>query len=183
MKTPATPTATAARASVSTNCALAAGRFALPARLLHRMRGVENHGRADRRHDRQRTHVGDQRIVAEGGAALAEQDVGVAALSSSLASTFFMSQGARNWPFLTLITRPVLAAATRRSVWRRQEGRYLQDVDDLAHVGALFFSVDVGQNRNAEFLLEVGKTSSAFSRPIPRLPTSEERFALSNEDL
>ena len=37
---------------------------------------------------------------------------------ASLEATFFMSQGARNWPFLTLIALPVSAAASSRSVWR-----------------------------------------------------------------
>jgi hypothetical protein len=32
--------------------------------------------------------------------------------------TFFMSHGARNWPFLMLIALPVAAAASSRSVWR-----------------------------------------------------------------
>ena len=45
--------------------AVAAGLVALPARLLHRMGGVEHHRRAEPRHDRQRPHVGDQRVVAE----------------------------------------------------------------------------------------------------------------------
>ena len=50
--------------------ALAARGAALPARLLHRMRRVEHHRIAGARHDRQRAHVGDQRVVAEAGAAL-----------------------------------------------------------------------------------------------------------------
>ena len=32
-----------------------------------------------------------------------------------------MSQGARNWPFFTLIARPVRPAATSRSVWRQRK--------------------------------------------------------------
>src|SRR5712691_8165338 len=40
--------------------ALAARRRALPARLLHRMGGIEDHRRADAREDRQRAHVGDE---------------------------------------------------------------------------------------------------------------------------
>ena len=47
MNTPATPTATAARASDSDEAAVAAGRAALPAGLLHRMGGVEDHRGAE----------------------------------------------------------------------------------------------------------------------------------------
>ncbi len=42
------------------------------------MRGVEHHRRAERRHDRQRPHVGDQRVVTEGSAALGHQHIGIA---------------------------------------------------------------------------------------------------------
>ena len=78
MKTAATPTATAARAMHRGELALAAGGGALPARLLHRVGGVHHHRVAGARHDRQAAHVGDQRVVAEGDAALAEQDALVA---------------------------------------------------------------------------------------------------------
>ena len=78
MKTPATPTATAARASTGTNSRSPARGGALPARLLHRMGGVENHRRAGRaRQDRQRPHIGNERVVAEGRAALGHQHVAV----------------------------------------------------------------------------------------------------------
>ena len=43
MNTAATPTATAARASTGDELALAAAGAALPARLLHRVGGVEHH--------------------------------------------------------------------------------------------------------------------------------------------
>ena len=80
MNTPATPTATAARASTGTNSRSPPDEVPLPARLLHRMGGVENHRRAGRaRHDRQRAHVGHQRVVAERCAALGQQDVRIAA--------------------------------------------------------------------------------------------------------
>ena len=75
MKTPATPTATAARASTGTNSRWPPEEAALPARLLHRMGGVENDRRAGLAQDRQRAHVGDQRVVAEADAALGHQHV------------------------------------------------------------------------------------------------------------
>ncbi len=131
MKTPATPTATAARASVATKRRSPPESRPLPARLLHGMRGVENDRRADLFHDRQGAHVGDQRVVAEGGAALGDEHVCVARAPVTLATTFFMSHGARNCPFFTLTTLPVFAAATSRVGLARQEGRDLQHVDDL----------------------------------------------------
>ena len=38
-----------------------------------------------------------------------------------LAAAFFMSHGARNWPFLMLIGLPVAPAASSRSVWRHRK--------------------------------------------------------------
>ncbi len=84
MNTAATPTATAARASTGTNSRSPPLALALPARLLHRMGGVEHHRIAGLGHDRQGAHVGDQRVVAEAHAALAQQDVLVAGLGHFL---------------------------------------------------------------------------------------------------
>ena len=78
MNTPATPTATAARASTGTNSRCPPEALPLPARQLHRMRRIEHHRAAGAAHHRQRAHVGDQVVVAEGEAALADHDVLVA---------------------------------------------------------------------------------------------------------
>ena len=48
-----------------------------------------------------------------------------------LATTFFMSQGARNWPFLTLTTLPVCGRGDQQIGLAAQEGRDLQHVDRL----------------------------------------------------
>ena len=76
MNTPATPTATAARARTGDKLALPARGGALPARLLHGMGGVEYDGRADFGEDRQRPHVRHQRVVAEADAALGNEHIG-----------------------------------------------------------------------------------------------------------
>ena len=75
MNTPATPAATAARASTGTNSRWPPRRRALPARQLHRMRGVEHDRAAGGAHDRERAHVGHEVVIAERRAALAHQDV------------------------------------------------------------------------------------------------------------
>ena len=75
MNTPATPAATAARASTGTNSRWPPLGAALPARQLHRMRGVEDDRAAGVAHDRERAHVGDEVVVAERRAALAHHDV------------------------------------------------------------------------------------------------------------
>ena len=55
--------------------ALAAGTGALAARLLDRMRGVNDHRIAGRRQHRQGAHVADQRVVTETGPALGQQNL------------------------------------------------------------------------------------------------------------
>ena len=58
---------------------LAAGGCPLPSRLLHGMRRVEDHRRpGGAREDRQRAHVGHERVVAEGCAALGDEHVAIA---------------------------------------------------------------------------------------------------------
>ena len=54
---------------------IAARRCPLPARLLHRMRRIENDRRTCLRHLRQRPHVDDERVVAEARAAFGDQHV------------------------------------------------------------------------------------------------------------
>ena len=184
MKRPATPTATAARASTGTMRAVAAGRRALPARLLHRMGGVEDHRSAGCRHDRQGAHVGDQRVVAEADAALGDQHVGVAARRSTLATTFFMSQGARNWPFLTLTTRAGAAAATSRSVWRHRKAGICRTSTTSATSAHWPRLVHVGQRRGMPSSRgRRRRSASALSRPRPRWPAALVRLALSKEVL
>ena len=68
-----------------------------------------------------------------------------------------MSQGARNWPFLTLTTRPVAAAATSRSVWRQRKAgicRTSTTSATRAHCCASCTSVRIG---NAELLADLGE--------------------------
>jgi len=76
--------------------ALAAAGAALSARQLHRVRGVENDRRTGVAHDGQR------------------------AASRALSITFFMSPGARNWPFLMFTGLPLTAQARMKSVWRHR---------------------------------------------------------------
>ncbi len=137
MKTPATPTATAARASTGTNSRCAAAGGALAARLLDGMGGVEDHRRADLGHDRQAAHVGDAACCSRRRRHARSRITLSLPLSVTLAATLTMSQGARNWPFLTLTTRPVLRSRDEQVRLAAEEGRDLQHVDDLGDRGAL----------------------------------------------
>jgi hypothetical protein len=82
------------------------------------VRAVE-HDRAVRagRHLGQGTEIHHEFVVAERNAALGDKNARVPRVGIFW-TTFVMSHGARNWPFLTFTVLPVSPAATSRSVWR-----------------------------------------------------------------
>ncbi len=119
------------------------------------------------RQHRQRAHVGDQRVVAERHAALGDQHIAIAG-AGDFGTTLAMSHGARNWPFLTLTARPVLAAATNRSVCRQRNAgicKISTTSATRAHCSGSCTSVSTG---TPSFSRSSAKIASALSRPMPR---------------
>src|SRR5205807_296056 len=57
-----------------------------------------------------------------------------------LSTTFFMSPGATNWPFLTLTGLPVAAAARSRSVWRHRNAGIWSTSSTSAAIGPIWTS-------------------------------------------
>ena len=78
-----------------------------------------------------------------------------------------MSHGARNWPFLTLTTLPVAAAASNRSVCRHRNAGNLQDVDGLRDLSALRGLMDVGEHGHAERGANFGKDRQRLPQADP----------------
>src|SRR3954471_2689431 len=100
-----------------------------------------------------------------------------------LDTTLAMSQGARNWPFLTLTTLPVAAAANRRSVCRHRNAgicRMSTACATSAHCVASCTSVRTGSPRDDRILAKIG---SDWASPRPRAADALVRLALSNEVL
>ncbi len=98
-------------------------------------------------------------------------------------TTLAMSQGARNCPFFTLIARPVLAAAIKRSVCRQRNAGICKTSTTsatAAHWPGSCTSVSTG---TPSFSRSSAKIASALSRPMPRALLRLVRFALSNEVL
>ena len=95
---PATPAATAARASTGNELALAALVVPCPpaagSNALHR-----HDGAAGRAHDGERAHVGDEIVVADVAPRSHTRMLSRPLASRALATTLAMSSGARNWPF------------------------------------------------------------------------------------
>jgi hypothetical protein len=98
-------------------------------------------------------------------------------------ATFAMSQGARNWPFLTLTARPVRAAATRRSVCRHRKAGIWSTSTTSATGAHWSFSCTSVRTGRPSVSLTSAKIDRALSRPMPRALDAEVRFALSKEDL
>ncbi len=105
------------------------------------------------------------------------------AASRALSMTFFMSCGARNWPFLILTGLPLCAQARMKSVCRHRKAGVCS-TSTTAATGAIsstsWMSVSTGTPISR---LTVARISSPFSMPSPRKDLPDERFALSNEDL
>ena len=73
-----------------------------------------------------------------------------------------MSQGARNWPFFTLIAAPVAPAASRRSVWRERKAGICRTSTASATGAQSGGQVDVGQDRAADAVADGGEHREAL---------------------
>ena len=125
------PTAAAARARCGTYSRWPPEAVAEPAGQLHAVRGVEDDRVAERAHLRQRAEVDDEVVVAEGRAALGEQDPAPRRPPRASRPRCAISGGERNWPFLTLTARPVAGGGHEQVGLAAEERRDLQHVDDL----------------------------------------------------
>src|SRR5690606_11502566 len=97
----------------------------------------------------------------------------------ALSITFFMSCGARNWPFLMFTGRPLCATARMKSVWRHRKAGVCS-TSQTAAAGAmsssLCTSVITGTPSSA---LTLASTARPASRPGPRKLLPLLRLALS----
>jgi hypothetical protein len=79
-----------------------------------------------------------------------------------LSITFFMSCGARNWPFLMFTGLPDCAAAWMKSVWRHRNAGVCSTSTTLAASVMSSVGVHVGQHGQAEFALHLGQDLEAL---------------------
>src|SRR6516225_4904185 len=103
--------------------------------------------------------------------------------SRALSTTFFMSDGARNWPFLMFTGLPAEATAWMKSVWRQRNAGVCSTSTIFATVGtssSVCTSVSTGTPTD---LRTFARISSPFSIPGPRYDLPELRLALSYDDL
>src|SRR5262249_9632371 len=125
---------------------LAAGSTSLPARLLHRVRRIEDHRRAGLlAQDRQRPHIGYQRVVTERSAALSDQDIGITGAGD-------LRNYVGHIPWRQELALLDIDRATRSRCRNQEVGltaqkrRDLQNIDHFSDTGALLDLVHVGED-------------------------------------
>ena len=146
--------------------ALAPGGGALAARLLDRVGRVHHHRIAGAGHDRQRPHVGDEGVVAEGDAALAEQETAVAG-RGDLGRDVGHVPRSEELALLDVDRGTGLACGQEEVGLARQEGGDLEHVDRLGGRGAVGGGVDVGQHRAADAGADLREDAQALVHAEP----------------
>ena len=140
------------RAQNRNKFAFATGFVALPAWLLHRMRGVEYHGACAVRLRLAGRAYRRRRVVTERNAALVTStyDSAPVIFSRRLHVT------GKKRPFFTLMALPVLAAAIRRSVWRQRNAGICRTSTATADARIVSF-VNVGEHWHLQFIADFGE--------------------------
>ena len=136
--------------------ALASGTRALSAGLLHRVRGVENHGRAGGREHRQRAHVGYDRVVAEAGAALGHEHAGIAG-ARNLADHVRHVPRRQELALLHVHGAARLGRGHEQIGLAAEERGNLHHVDDGARRCAVRLGVHVGEHGQTGDLANLGE--------------------------
>ena len=176
MKTPGDPDRHGRARQNRDELALPAGRRPLPARLLHRMGGVENHRRAGLAgHDRQRAHVGDEGVVAEADAPLGDEHVGRTG-RVELRDHVLHVPGRKKLPLLDVDRSARARRGNQQVGLAAKESGDLQRVDGLGDRSALGALVHVGDHRQAEAFADVGEHRQRRREPQP--PRARARGAV-----
>ena len=157
---------------------LPAAGFSRAARQLHGMRHVKNHRAAGLAHDRKRTHVDHQILIAEGSAAFGQKNACRCPVSATFSTALAISHGERNCPFFRFTTRPVFPAATSRSVCRERNAGICSTSATSATGAACEGFVNVGQNGNAETVFDFLQDAQAFGKPRPAIRVSGRAIGL-----
>ena len=185
MNRPATPAATAARASTGTNSRWPpeACRPAPPGSCTEWV-ASNTTGQPVARMIGERAHVGDQVVVAEAEAALAHHDLRRCRCERALSTTLRISHGERNWPFLMLTGLPGAATRRMKLVCRHRNAGRLQHIDHGGDFRERRVLVHIGEHRHAERrCAPTRSTLQPGCQPGPRKLAREERLALSKEAL
>ena len=129
------------------------------------MGAVEDHRHAEAAHDRQRAEIADQGVVAEGGAAL-DQDQVAAALGAELGDDVGAVPGREELALLDADGATAARAGLDQVGLPAEQGRDLQEVDDRGDLGHLPGLVHVGGDRQAGGVLDPGEDAQALVQAV-----------------
>src|SRR5688572_6520558 len=101
----------------------------------------------------------------------------------ALSTTFFMSHGERNWPFLMLTGLPAFATAWMKSVWRHSIAGVCSTSTTAATSCIGVYSCTSVSTGTPICRFTSASTRSPSSMPGPRKLFADERLALSKLDL
>ena len=139
---------------------------------------IEDNRIAKGPHDRECPEINHQIIVSERCPPFGYKKI-LLPVEINLSMMFFMSQGARNWPFFDIYRLAGLRCCKDQVGLPAEEGR---DLENIKHFRCGFYFIhrmDIGQNRHIKPALYIGKGLNPLSNPGPLNEDSEVLLALS----
>ena len=161
-KIPSTPAARSGARQCFDKFRLASAGVALAAGQLHRVGHVIDHGVSEFLHYRKRAHVHYQIVIAEGGAALGEDNVVDFPRRQFFLLRCPFPREKGTGPFLTLIVRPVLARGHQQIGLARQKRGNLQHVADFRGGSGLGALMNISEDRHVKLFFDFRQDAQAF---------------------
>jgi len=148
--------------------AIATGRGTGASGALHAVGGVEDDGVALFANPVEGTHVGDEIVVAEGGAAFGEEEI-FAAVSLEFFGDITDIPGSEELAFFYVDSAPGLGGGDDEIGLTTEKGGNLQKIDGPGSDGGIAGRVDVGGHGHAVSLAEIGEELAAFVNIDPAI--------------
>ncbi len=120
------------------------------------MSRIEHNRRTKSCHDRQGTHIGNKRIIAERNAAFCRQHIGIAAFRD-LGKNILHVPRRQKLALLDVHDASSLCRSDQQIGLTAEERRNLQDINHGSNFGTLLFRMDIGQHWKTELFLEIGE--------------------------
>ena len=142
---------------------IAAGRAAESAGPLHGMRRIEDHWQTFLAHPVERAHVGHEVVVAEGRAALGDEEM-AAAKGAHFVGDVHRVPWRKELAFLHIDRAAGFRSGFKQVGLTAQKRGDLQQIDEFRGDIGLFGGVNVGRDRHAELLANFSKNPAALAR-------------------
>ncbi len=141
--------------------AISAGGAAESAGALHRVGGVKDDGQAFLADPVKRAHVGDEVVIAEGGAALGDQEA-IATEGAHFVPDVDGVPGGEELAFFDVHGAAGFSGGFEQVGLAAEEGRDLEEIDVFGGDVRLFGSMDVGGDGDSEFAGDFPEDPATF---------------------